>query len=146
VYGCILNACVRTSSLWKAKEIFNEMKNANITCNAFIASTMIKAYTKAKDLPSALTIYDSIQNDEKVMNNIVVYNAILDCCVQCGDYEKMHSIYKDLKHKSNTSNIFADLITYSTLIKGYAKSKNVAKMMKIYDFLQKKRREKRDKA
>jgi len=133
-----LNACVRSASLVKAKEVFIEMKQSNISCNAFIASTMIKAYTKARDLPSALTIYESIQKDETVVNNIVVYNAILDCCVQCGDYETMHKIYKDLKRKTSTSKVLADLITYSTLIKGYAKSKNVAKMMKIYDFLKEK--------
>ena len=76
--------------------------------------------------------------DEKVMPNIVIHNAMLDCCVECQNVDKMDEIYQTIKDKASEdddNNPQPDLITYSTVIKGYARSKNMEKVFDIYSFL-----------
>lgn len=136
-YGCLLNAAVRCCNISKATEIYRDMLNENIPMNTVLYTTLIKAYTKSKDLKSALDVYSTMIKDNKI--NIVSINSILDCCVECFNINKMNEIYQDLKNNYENSSskdaIKPDLITYSTVIKGYSKVKNIDKVLEIYDFL-----------
>jgi len=61
---------------------------------------------------------------------------MLDCCVKCEEYTKMNEIFKILQENEvHNKSPLSDLITYSTLIKGYAKEKNTEAMMKIYNLV-----------
>jgi len=61
----------------------------------------------------------------------------LDCCVECGDYEMMSKIYEEIKSNAllNENLPQPDLITYSTVIKGYSRMKYLEKVMEIYTYL-----------
>ena len=85
----------------------------------------------------ALSVYDEMLQDKKVSPNIVIHNAMLDCCVECNDINKMSEIYEKIKHSAiNEENSpQPDLITYSTVIKGYARAKDMEKVFDIYHFL-----------
>jgi pentatricopeptide repeat protein len=153
VYGCLLNACVRCSNIRGVTEVYKEMKLLKLDMNVILYTTLIKAYTKVKDLNSALDVYYTMLNDVKITPNIIVHNAILDCCVECKDTKKLSEIYKlirdnalsnsdsnnNSKHNNyNTNNndeVQPDLITYSTVIKGYARAKEMDKVFDIYKFL-----------
>jgi pentatricopeptide repeat protein len=79
-------------------------------------------------------------NDTKVNPNIIIHNAILDCCVECGDTKLLNEIYDSIKKKaienqSDDSTPQPDLITYSTVIKGHARAKDMDKVFDIYNFL-----------
>jgi len=89
-------------------------------------------------LDMAMDVYNQMLADEKVMPNIVIHNAMLDCCVECQNVDKMDEIYQTIKDKASEdddNNPQPDLITYSTVIKGYARSKNMEKVFDIYSFL-----------
>lgn len=140
VYGCLLNACVKCSNLEKVTAVYQEMKLHKLEMNVVLYTTLIKAYTKVKDLNSALDVYYTMLSDSNVAPNIVVYNAILDCCVECQNTKKLNEIYQQIRDKAinanNTDNTpQPDLITYSTVIKGYARAKDIEKVFDIYAFL-----------
>ena len=138
IYGCILNACVRCSNIEKVTEIYNEMKENKVEMNIIIFTTLIKAYTKVKNLALAYDVYNQMLSDEKVQPNIIIHNAMLDCCVECNDVNKMNEIYELIKSKASEDNENQpqpDLITYSTVIKGYARAKNIEKVFDVYQFL-----------
>jgi len=101
--------------------------------------TIFKGFTKIKNLPKALEIYEHMKKDKNVEKNIVVHNAILDCCVECNDYDLMSKIYDEIKSNSllNENSPQPDLITYSTVIKGNARMKNFERVLEIYEFLKK---------
>jgi len=75
--------------------------------------------------------------DKSFEKNIIAYNAILDCCVECGDYDMMSKIYEEIKSNAllNENSPQPDLITYSTVIKGYSRMKHVDKVIEIYTYL-----------
>jgi pentatricopeptide repeat protein len=138
IYGCLLNACVRCSNIQKVTEVYKEMKDNKIEMNIILYTTLIKAYSKVKNLALADDVYNQMLADEKVVPNIVIHNAMLDCCVECNDIQKMDEIYQQIKDKASEEDENSptpDLITYSTVIKGFARAKNIDKVLDIYQFL-----------
>jgi len=137
IYGCLLNACVRCSNIEKVTQVYQEMKLHNLDMNIILYTTLIKAYTKVKNLKYALEVYEEMLHDKEVSPNIVIHNAMLDCCVECNDISKMNSIYENVKEKAieDDNQPQPDLITYSTVIKGYARAKDMDKVFDIYQFL-----------
>jgi len=138
IYGCLLNACVKSNKIEKACEIYEEIKSEdNISMNIVLYSTLIKGYTKNKDFKKAFEIYNKMKSDNAVTPNIVSYNAILDCCVECGDIEMMKKIYEEIKQNAidKEDAPMPDLITYSTVVKGYSRIKDFNKVLDFYYFL-----------
>jgi len=139
IYGCLLNACVKCNKIEKAVDVYEDIKTSKIQMNIILYTTLIKGFTKIKNLPKALEIYEHMKKDKNVEKNIVVHNAILDCCVECNDYDLMSKIYDEIKSNSllNENSPQPDLITYSTVIKGNARMKNFERVLEIYEFLKK---------
>ena len=137
VYGCLVNACVRCMNLKKTIQVVEEMKEAGVAMNIVLYTTLIKAYTKVRKLDKAEEIYKAMLADTNITPNIVVHNAMLDCCVENRDFAKMNSVYELVKQKATEDEDAAqpDLITYSTVIKGYGKAKEISKVMNIFNFL-----------
>jgi pentatricopeptide repeat domain-containing protein 1 len=99
IYGCLLNACVRCASIEKVTEVYNEMRKHELDMNIVLYTTLIKAYTKVRNLSLALQVYENMLKDEKVSPNIVIHNAMLDCCVECNDTSKMNEVYEKIKER-----------------------------------------------
>jgi len=109
--------------------MYDEIKNSEIPMNIILYSTLIKGYTRVKNFNKAFEIYERMIKDSFVQVNTIAYNAILDCCVECGDMAMLDKIYNDFKCKAENSETYPqpDLITYSTVIKGHGKQKNIDK-------------------
>jgi pentatricopeptide repeat protein len=149
------------------KEIEQEQEKENLEINSYIYSTLINGYRMNRKYEKAIELFDKIllnyrknkenknknknnnsinnslnenpkenENPEKNMN-IVLFNSILDCCVEANKLEKMEEIFRfleDEQKKENFSlNIKIDLITYSIMIKGYAKGNKIEKVSEIYE-------------
>ena len=53
----------------------------------------------------------------------------MDCCIRCNNLSEAAKIFNEMK----ASNSKPDLITYSTLIKGYCKEKNIERALMMLD-------------
>lgn len=137
IYGCLLNSCVKCNKVDLLDSFYNNMLNDKIEPNAIIYTTMIKGYNKAKKFQKAFELFESIKTDNKEVLNIVIYNAILDACVESNETGKLKKIFKELtenaKNKENCPT--PNVITYSTMIKGLAKSGEIEDAQKIYEFV-----------
>jgi leucine-rich PPR motif-containing protein len=136
IYGCLLNCAARCSKLDKMNEIYCNLKADGIEPNTIIYTTMIKGYNKLKIWDKAFELFDSIPKDAKMNNSIVVYNAILDVCVESKNFNKLYAIYSDIKKNSeNEGSAQPNLITYSTVMKGFSKAGQIDEVRKLYIFL-----------
>ena len=138
IYGSLLNACVKANNIYKACEFFNEIQNhKTIKMNIYLYSMLIKGYTRSKNFEKAFEIYNQFLQDDSINPSIIAYNAILDCCVECFDIDMMKKIYEELREKASSGENYPqpDLITYSTVIKGFAKIKESSKGLDIYYYL-----------
>lgn len=127
-YGCMINACVRCGQTEKAVEIFNEMKQLRKHCNTILYTTLIKGYGNEKDLKSALALFREMR-EEGVPYNTIAYNSIIDVCIKCSDLQTAEDIFREML--APQSNVPPDLITYSTLLKGYCHVGNLDKALQV---------------
>lgn len=156
-YICLINCCVRCKNLEKAEMYYKEFNSIEKNSHHLISS-MILAYKHTKKYNKAHEMFESL-----ISNNIkstIVYNSMIDCCVENGKYERMNEIFNSMKpfdlsnnYDSNLStdeesndhriqssyskDIQADLISYSLILKGYARANNIAKVKEIYSLLKK---------
>jgi pentatricopeptide repeat protein len=134
IYGCLLNCAVRCSKIDKMSEIYANLKEDGIVPNTIIYTTLLKGYNRLKLWDNAFELFDSIPKDSTI--SIATYNAILDVCVESKNFKKLFSIYEEIKAKSESENsIQPNIITYSTVIKGFSKSGDLNKVKQLYSFL-----------
>lgn len=115
-YGCMIDACVKCNRLDKAIEIFNGMRESGKHRNTILYTTLIKGFGLEKDLNSALELFREMPG-EGVPYNTITYNSIIDSCVKVGDLQTAESLLHEIIAPSSL--LEPDLITFSTLLKGY---------------------------
>ncbi|OLP93490.1 Pentatricopeptide repeat-containing protein, chloroplastic [Symbiodinium microadriaticum] len=138
-YGCMINACVKcrgvlgASVAWEysfiihmeiamtALSIFRDMQKRHKQCNTILYTpTLIKGYGNEKDLNTAIMLFREMR-EEGVPYNTIAYNSIIDVCIKCTEVAKAEEFFQEMMSESSTVQPGAkpDLITYSTLLKGY---------------------------
>ena len=122
-YGCLLDACVKNDRMDLALELVEKMKQDNIVFNTILCTTLIKGYAKIPNLEEALKIFDSMKENPKAQPNLITYNCIIDACVKADNIALASELFNELLDSS--SYLKPDLITYSTLIKGLCRQKDI---------------------
>eukprot|EP00930_Biecheleria_cincta_P032870 TRINITY_DN22776_c0_g1_i1.p1 TRINITY_DN22776_c0_g1~~TRINITY_DN22776_c0_g1_i1.p1 ORF type:complete len:666 (+),score=139.02 TRINITY_DN22776_c0_g1_i1:265-1998(+) len=127
-YGCMINACVKCSQTSKALEIFREMQKKNKQCNTILYTTLIKGYGNEKDADTAIMLFREMK-DAGVPYNTIAYNSIIDVCIKCGEISKGEDFFREII--CDGSSVQPDLITYSTLLKGYCQAGDLDKALQV---------------
>lgn len=127
-YGCMINACVKCSQTEKALQIFRDMQKRHKQCNTILYTTLIKGYGNEKDLSTAIMLFREMRN-EGVPYNTIAYNSIIDVCIKCGEVGKAEEFFQEMM--SDHSPVQPDLITYSTLLKGYCQVGDLDKALHV---------------
>merc|ERR1719409_1183920 len=127
-YGCMIDACVKCNRLDKAVEIFKGMRETGKHRNTILYTTLIKGYGLEKDLNSALTLFTEMPR-ENVPYNTITYNSIIDACVKGGDLATAEALLNEIT--SPASPLEPDLITFSTLLKGYCHNGELDKALQV---------------
>lgn len=119
-YGCLLDACVRANRMQLAEQLFQELLALDLKPNSIIYTTMIKGYSKTDQYARCKELFEKIKKEQDLDLNLVSYNCIIDACVRAHDIDSALRYFQDLKTAFSP-----DLITYSTLIKGYCSCKQI---------------------
>merc|ERR1719428_1616305 len=115
----MIDACVKCNRLDKAIQVFTGMREHGKHRNTIIYTTLIKGHGLEKDLASALTLFREMAQ-EGVPYNTITYNSIIDACVKGGDLATAEALLHEIA--SPNSALEPDLITFSTLLKGYCQA------------------------
>jgi len=76
---------------------------------------MMRARSKEHDLEGAMQVFQKLQSSG-VQLTALVYNALLDSCVQCGKVNIALQHFNEMKELG-----FVDVVSYNTLLKAYLK-------------------------
>merc|ERR1719236_188057 len=76
---------------------------------------MMRARSKEHDLEGAMQVFRKLQSSG-VQLTALVYNALLDSCVQCGKVNIALQHFNEMKELG-----FVDVVSYNTLLKAYLK-------------------------
>lgn len=131
-YGCMMDACIKCGHLEKAVEIFRGMRERGQHRNTIVYTTLIKGYGSAKDLATAVMLFREMQS-EGVPRNTITYNSMIDACVKCGDLHRA----EEFLHEVTAANscLEPDIITYSTLLKGYCHAGNLDQAVRVSEMI-----------
>jgi len=142
-YGCLLEAYLHCGKTDKIIELYeNSPPSENLPFNVVIFTTLIRAYAKSKRFDKIMDLYEKsrakpAEGNSGIKLNLIAYNALLDCCTQCEQYEAMEKILFNMleegKIRSPEEPLNPDIITYSTIIKGLCKSNQLEKALQIYN-------------
>jgi len=135
-YGCLINACIKNDDLPHAFKLYSELSAEGIKLNTILYTTLIKAYSKTGNNKRVFEIFQRMKEDPENAPNNVTYNSVLDCCVRQGDMESAERVLRELySHQS----LKPDIISFSTLIKGYIKERDLHRAVELLnDMLRKK--------
>merc|ERR1719478_1716324 len=92
--------------------------------NTILYTTLIKGYGMERNLNAALELFYEMRAEE-VPYNTIAFNSMLDVCIKCNDISAAEHLMKHVcpqeggVEDNGFASIDPDLITFSTLIKGY---------------------------
>merc|ERR550514_432654 len=76
-------------------------------------ATMIKSCGSQRNLQGAKRVFDNLKRSGMPMNSLI-YNCLIDACMQCGDAEAALENFEQMKQLG-----FADVGSYNTMLKAY---------------------------
>jgi len=83
--------------------------------------TMIRNCAAEKNLPGAVSVFESLKQSGVDLNSII-YNTVLDACVECRDLKAAESWMEGMKKDGMT-----DVVSFNTLIKAHLQMGNFDK-------------------
>merc|ERR1719298_268433 len=115
VYCAMIDACVHSDDLDAASKLFVEMRKQipNSSKGTMIFSSLVKGFTQRKEMDRAMELYEKVSDAGAC--NLVTYNTLIDIYARVGDMDKVSKMFRDMCDRG----VDPDLITYSTVIKGY---------------------------
>jgi pentatricopeptide repeat protein len=81
---------------------------------------MIRARSRDNDLEGALQVFRRLESSGTPC--LLVYNALLDACVQCGRVSTALTHFKEMKSQG-----LVDVVSYNTLLKAYLRTGQLSK-------------------
>merc|ERR1719321_968749 len=117
-FGCMIEACVANGAMDEAIQVFQDLKTKypDKNANSHIYSLLIKGFAQRKEMRRALQLFNEMKDNE-INIGVVTYNTLIDACAR---------------------GIDPDLITYSTIIKGYCVQGDLEKGLQLFSMMQKK--------
>jgi len=89
--------------------------------------TMIRNCAAENNLQGAMRVFDSLQQSGAEMNT-VIYNTVLDACVECRDLKAAESWMSQMK-----ATAMVDVVSFNTLIKAHLMNHNFVRARGVID-------------
>merc|ERR1719253_2545658 len=86
---------------------------------------MMRARSRENDLEGAMQVFRKLQSSGVQLTSLV-YNALLDSCVQCGKVNVALQHFQEMKDLG-----LVDVVSYNTLLKAYLTTGQIAKARKM---------------
>lgn len=115
-YNCVLDACVVSGDMGRAKKLFREMKSLE-TLDLISYNTLLKGYCGAGDFKGAQQLFETMKHDGLAPND-VSYNSLINCAVK---HRNMHEAW-EIVDAMVSAGINVDSFTLSTVLKAVRES------------------------
>merc|ERR1719350_2486367 len=121
--GCMVEALVinkETDAAWKLVQEMWEDESQRHLVNTVTYSTLLKGFSDKPE--KIMAMYDEMKA-RKIECNTITYNTILNHFAQCRAMRRVPQILEDMR--ASIPPVDPDIVTYSTLIKGFCSSGNL---------------------
>lgn len=111
IYGTILNNCSKANNMDLVLKLFRTLKQSHV--NSIVYTTIIKGFIKRGELERAEQFFQSIKHNTQLAGMQITFNCALEGLVQSKKINEALQLFHEIEQLFG-----ADLITYSTIIKG----------------------------
>lgn len=123
-YGCILDACAKSGNMNIAMKIYKTLLKSQINLNSIVFTTIIKGFIRVEAYKEAIEFFDEVKDHKDLPGMIITFNCALDVLVRKKDMVNALVLFNKI---NNTFK--ADLISYSTIIKGFCQTNQLEKAL-----------------
>ena len=129
-YNTLIDSYFKQKNYEQAWSLFELLKKCNKKPDNFTYSTMING-VKSMDKPDLNRAFQ-LFNEYKQLNkpDHIIYNCLMDACINAGDVERAHVILNEMK---NESSIHIDEISFNTLIKGCCRTRKLPQAIAFFE-------------
>jgi pentatricopeptide repeat protein len=112
-YAAMVGWCCTTGDMNEARELF-ERARANGLVGMPTYQLLVKAYAQRKELEPAWELYGQLRDRGEPLP-LALFNSLLDVCSRVGDMNRAEELWRAMP----LLGVEPDLISFSTLVKGY---------------------------
>mmetsp|Transcript_63422 Transcript_63422/g.151587 ORF Transcript_63422/g.151587 Transcript_63422/m.151587 type:complete len:1084 (-) Transcript_63422:132-3383(-) len=119
---CVMNAALKCGRSKLAQSLLSD--NPSDVAKHI---TMIRSCAIEQNLDGAMNVFESLKKSGAELNS-VVYNTVLDACVECSQLEKAQAWMKQMKKDG-----MSDVVSYNTLIKAHLQAGHMKKAKSLVE-------------
>lgn len=130
--GCLVEALVANQRSEEAWEFVNSVwsnDSQRVLVNTVVYSTIIKGYVCNKEPDKVMVLYDEMRS-RGIKPNAITYNTILNAFAQCKAMHRAPMLLQEMRDAQPP--IEPDIVTYSTIVKGYCASGELDKALSLH--------------
>eukprot|EP00440_Ansanella_granifera_P014818 gb/GFBE01016110.1/.p1 GENE.gb/GFBE01016110.1/~~gb/GFBE01016110.1/.p1 ORF type:complete len:860 (+),score=257.03 gb/GFBE01016110.1/:1-2580(+) len=131
--GCVVEALVmnhHTDDAWELVHKIWEDADQRSLINTVVYSTIVKGFTMSRQHDKVVAIYKEMKA-RSIGCNTITYNTMLNALARCGMMHEVPQLLEDMR--SSVPPIEPDIVTYSTLVKGYCLSGDLDKGLELLE-------------
>lgn len=126
-YIYILNACANLKAFNKGKQVYAQIKETKLKCDAEVGTALINMYGKCGASEEAFEVYHQMQQNN-VVHNTTNFLSILNTCASLTALDMGKQVHEDMR----ISRIDFDVYMGNTLINMYGKCGAAEKALEVY--------------
>merc|ERR1719262_270215 len=108
-------------------KVWDDVDNKD-SVNTVIYSTILKGFKIQRQPEKVFSVYEEMKQ-RGITRNTISFNTILDVCAHGGAMHRVPQLLEDMK--AMQPQVEPDIITYSTIVKGYCMSGDVDKAFEV---------------
>ena len=113
-YNCMIVSSMKTKSIDKALDYFDDMKKVGTNPNLFTYSYLITGLRKSYRYHKALTLFERMK-DEGFTPDEITYTSVIDTCGKTKNYARAITLFKELRNSNQHP--YPGEICFATLLK-----------------------------
>jgi len=129
--GCMIDALVNNGRVKDGLELVNQVYDKEETrdlVNTVIYSTILKGFAKEQDIKGVFLIFTEM-TARAIPCNVITYNTMIDACARCWCMDRVPQLLDSMRKEC----VEPDLVTYSSLVKGYSLAGDVRRAFKVFE-------------
>jgi pentatricopeptide repeat protein len=134
--GCMVEALVAngcTSDAWKLIQKLSKDDSTRHLINTVSYSSLLKGFANAQDTEKVMALYQEMKASG-IQPNTITFNTILNAFAKGGAMHRVPALLEDMGKASPPVEL--DVVSYSTIVKGYCNSGNLDRALKVVQTMQ----------
>merc|ERR1719272_836203 len=129
--GCMIEAIVSNGDTEGAYDLIQQIQDdehCRSALNSVVYCSVLKGFTRERKIDRAMAVYKEMREGSAELS-VIMFNTLIDTCARCGRMDYLPNLLADMKTQRLTPNI----VTYSTMLKGYCQNGEVQKGFAILE-------------